>query len=318
MIVGVISVCSFWAYANDAKQQFEEGLALFQKGEFEEAAKKFRSANELRPNWRILYNLGQSEAAAKQYGLAIASFEKYLSQGGDEIPDARRAYVIKELQQMREMVGFLEIKAPDGIEIYIDGIHRGATPFAMNIPVAASVEHELVAYMEGNQVNTKIVMVMGQQTAVVTVEIENVQLMSSSGIDWGKEDASAAQRAEPPEPKQTAQTMKTLSLVIGALGGAAIVGGTVTGIAALKKRQLVSEQCADGCYSDDYDLLAQRDRLALVTDVLLVSGALLVATGTLLFFVSKKRAQKEASASQTALSTVVLAGGGFTTIEVRF
>lgn len=301
------------AIATDAKQHFETGLAHFQQGKFKEAAKMFRKANEQRPNWRIMYNLGQSETASKQYGLAISSFEKYLSRGGDEISDARRSYVIKELQQLREMVGYLEIDAPDGIEIYIDGVHRGATPFSMNLPVAASVEHELLAFLEGNQVNSKIVMVMGQQTTKVSVEIENVQLVSSSGIDWGKDANGGKNEAAPKKARvKNPVAVKKTAIVLAFVGAVTVATGMATGVVALRKKREVDDRCPNGCYADQYKLVDERDHFALTTDILVGVGGGLVVTSAVLLGVSKKM-KKEVSMQPT-----ILPKGVATTLQVRF
>ena len=93
---------------------FEKGTSLFQKGDYAAAARAFREANEVRPTWRLHYNIGQSEAAAKHHGRALEAFEAYLSEGGDDVPADRREEVIREIEQLRKMVGMLDIRAPDG------------------------------------------------------------------------------------------------------------------------------------------------------------------------------------------------------------
>jgi Flp pilus assembly protein TadD len=52
--------------ADDAKRAYEEGVSHFESGRFPEAADAFRKAYELKPIWKLLYNIGQSEAAAKR------------------------------------------------------------------------------------------------------------------------------------------------------------------------------------------------------------------------------------------------------------
>ena len=66
-----------------AIQAFERGKYHFERSEFDDAAQAFRLADSLRPNWKIRYNLAQSEAAAKRYGLALEAFEAYLAGGGE-------------------------------------------------------------------------------------------------------------------------------------------------------------------------------------------------------------------------------------------
>ena len=93
---------------DEAMTFFKKGIDLFNSESYEEAAEAFRKAYELKPNWKLNYNIGQSEAAAKRLGLALQAFEAYLSQGGDDIPTERRDEVLKEVERLRKMVGAVE------------------------------------------------------------------------------------------------------------------------------------------------------------------------------------------------------------------
>ena len=55
---------------------------LYGDKKFKEAADAFRLANHLRRSWKLLYNIGQCEAAAKRYGMALDAFERYVAEGG--------------------------------------------------------------------------------------------------------------------------------------------------------------------------------------------------------------------------------------------
>ena len=61
---------------DEAAKMFDQGKKHFNEGAFVQAAGAFRKANELRPNWKLLFNIAQSEAAAKRYGLALEAFEE--------------------------------------------------------------------------------------------------------------------------------------------------------------------------------------------------------------------------------------------------
>ena len=136
---------------DEAKAAFEEGASLFSAGDFPAAAKAFRRAYEIKPSWRLLYNIGQSEAAAKRHGLAMDAFEKYLSQGGDDVDEARRVEVTAEVERLRTIVGTIEVTAPNDSLVEIDGIERGTTPLPGRLKVAAGVEHQ-VAVRKGGKV----------------------------------------------------------------------------------------------------------------------------------------------------------------------
>ena len=96
LILAALPLFSHSAQADDmsdALKAFENAKVLFHELKYKEAADSFREAYKLKPNWKLLYNIGQSEAAGKRHGLALQAFESYLSQGGDDIEESRLAAV---------------------------------------------------------------------------------------------------------------------------------------------------------------------------------------------------------------------------------
>jgi tetratricopeptide (TPR) repeat protein len=87
MVFSIVLPLRAAADVDEARREFEKGRQLFEAGDYREAAEAFRRANEEQPNWRLLYNIGQCEAAEKNYGLALESLEAYLAHGGDDVPD---------------------------------------------------------------------------------------------------------------------------------------------------------------------------------------------------------------------------------------
>ncbi|MDD5305829.1 MAG: tetratricopeptide repeat protein [Deltaproteobacteria bacterium] len=134
-----------------AKAAFHAGVDGFKAERFEEALASFKEANRLKPTWKMLYNIGQCEAALKHYGQAIEAFESYLGQGGDDVPPERRDKVLAELDRMRRMVGGVKVKAPAGTQVLIDGEERGRAPLGSDIAVTAGVEHDIRLVKDGQE-----------------------------------------------------------------------------------------------------------------------------------------------------------------------
>jgi tetratricopeptide (TPR) repeat protein len=81
---------SFWcgsvvADEETARSEFRRGQALFDTGDPAAAAVAFRAAHSASPNWRLYYNIGQSESAARDFGAALEAFQLYFALGGDEV-----------------------------------------------------------------------------------------------------------------------------------------------------------------------------------------------------------------------------------------
>ncbi len=133
---------------------FSEGVRLFNAAQHEEAVAEFRKAYRLKPAWKILYNIGQCEAALTRYGLAIEAFEAYLGEGGDKVALERRDEVLSELDRMRKMVGGIKVSGREGVEVYVDDIKRGTTPVNSSILVTAGVRHGIVFRKDEEEISS--------------------------------------------------------------------------------------------------------------------------------------------------------------------
>jgi tetratricopeptide (TPR) repeat protein len=174
----------------EAKRVYDDGVAHFKAGRYIEAADAFRRAVELKPSWKLYFNLGQSEAAAKRYGLALDAFEKYLVAGGDNVPTERREQVLAEIQRMRVLVGLVEVAASDGVTLEIDGVERGKTPITGAVRVAAGAR-KVVLRKGGEVLLERDFNFAGGMTTTISAEEE------------GPETPVEAPVAEPPdEPSQ--------------------------------------------------------------------------------------------------------------------
>ncbi|MBN2801716.1 MAG: tetratricopeptide repeat protein, partial [Deltaproteobacteria bacterium] len=152
---------------SDAKKSFNDGVAAFEDKDFETALKSFEAAYSLNPSWKLLYNIGQCQGALKKYGLAVGSFEKYLSTGGDDIEDGRRNEVLGELEKMRQMIGDIEITGKEGLDVYVDDTLRGTTPLPGAISVSAGIVHKVDLKQDGEIVYSTNKSVRGGKTSKV-------------------------------------------------------------------------------------------------------------------------------------------------------
>jgi hypothetical protein len=258
-----------------ARKAFKQGVKFFEAGQFDEAVESFREAYELQPAWKLLYNIGQGEAAAKRHGLALESFAQYLSEGGDALTPKRREEVLSEVKRLRDMAGSLEIEAPDGAEVHVDGKPRGTTPLPGRIRVSAGVDHEVVLILGDDILLSKVVRVGGGESQLVTTTPEAPTVAPVPGIPppAGKQD-------DGPSP------VATTGWVVAGVGAAVLVAGGVTGGVALSKNKDIEDNCPGGdcepAYHDDVD---SRDALATTSTVLIGVGAAAVVAGVLMLTV---------------------------------
>ncbi|HUT77747.1 MAG TPA: tetratricopeptide repeat protein, partial [Polyangia bacterium] len=283
------------AAKDKAKAAFTQGTNLFESGDYREAAKAFRSAYELSPHWKLLYNIAQCEAAAKNYGPALEAFESYMVSGGDEVPADRQDEVRREIARLRDLCGDVEIDAPPGSDVFVDDAKRGRTPIAGGIPVGAGVH--IVRIVHGKNV------LLRQEVQIRGAKTIKIKATAAASAPAAAEPAPAAAKpgdeaepqAEPgPEPVPVdmpaapedlpPNRMLVLGSVLAAVGGATLIAGVVTGGVSRAKTKELEDSCPDKqCLDlDDETLHDQAAKLSLATDVLLPTGAAFAIAGTVL------------------------------------
>jgi len=301
-------------HAEDAQDFYEQALVAFEELRYEEAAVLFQKAYDIKPTWKLLFNIGQSLAAAKDYGRALIAFERYLAEGGDDVTDTRMAEVDQELGRLRKLVGYVKITAPAGSRIVIDGVHRGTAPFASEIPLSIGVEHTVVMG-DGDGDLTRAITVRVGVTSEVRFEEED-----------RKEPADAMEKGTAPlpepapvqaEPNMVARGPAPLRVggwVLVGVAGALLVSGGITGGLALSMDRDLADRC-DGidCSGADWTDAQKMRSLGVATDVMLGVGGALAIAGVVMLVAGTKRERNTADhVSFRPLAAVGCAGGWLT------
>src|SRR4051812_27015782 len=79
----------------EARERFDRGLGLFEKGENAAALAEFKRAYELIPNPVVLYNMGLVYAAMNRPVEAADALERYLAHAGEKVPPQQRQHATK-------------------------------------------------------------------------------------------------------------------------------------------------------------------------------------------------------------------------------
>lgn len=282
-----------------AKAAFAEGTDLFRSEQYKAAAIAFHEAYRLKPSWKILFNMGQCHAAAKEYGLALESFQAYLSEGGDDIPSEKKADVINEVRTLRELVGYVEILGESNLVVYSDENKRGETPLPGPFAVSAGVTHTLRLEKAGAIVFERTVRVNSGNT--LKVEVPSSDAASTHS---GKHNAARDASVPDQSPKNNTKRLSVIGLTLGGAGVAALAAALGTGIGALSINNSLSEKkCTENSCTDE---VTRIDHLETATNVLLGVGGTFAITGAALLIVSavkKKKAKKAVSIFPTVSTT---------------
>jgi len=125
----------------EAKQHFKRGVSFYKDGDLDAALAEFNKAYETRPDYRILYNIGQVQAERHDNAAAVKVLRQYLKEGEPgEIADDRRGEVAHTLRDLSKRVGSVTVTANvTDAEVVIDGVSVGAIPLGEPLAVNAGI-----------------------------------------------------------------------------------------------------------------------------------------------------------------------------------
>jgi hypothetical protein len=280
-----------WAESPDKERAsvvFKQGVEHYEAGRHAKALEAFEEVDRLRPTWKIYFNIGQCRAILKHYGRAIEAFERYLAKGGDDVPSARRDEVLGELRRLREMVGVLDVKAPNGAVVIVDGEERGRAPLPGRLRLVAGVNHTVVVKKGDDVLLDRTVRVGGGESIVI--EAEAIQ---KSSVEKEPEAPAVETQSEPTAAPAPDERPRILPVLVGISAGLAVVaGGMGTGfwVAAGKRDdefQDRNKMLEDGLIpADDDKLLEARDDTErydnLATGMLVTAGVFAASAAVIL------------------------------------
>jgi hypothetical protein len=271
---------------DEAQKRYKRGIELFNEGQYDASMIEFRKANELAPSYKILYNIGQVNRQLNDYARAVEFFERYLREGGSNVPAARVAEVQKELEKLRPRVSKLEVTSNvAGAEVSVDDLSVGRTPFAQPLLVNAG-RRKLVATAEGRASITRVIEVAGSDSVRVPLDfVEVPDPNRPAGPGPAPAPAAAGPRAgsDPSVPGPDAASGPKVPWVAWGVTGALGVGAAITGVLALQAKSHFEDH-KDTFNVTRSELDAENDkarRFGLATDVLL--GATAIAAGVSLY-----------------------------------
>ena len=158
------------AAADEARARYRRGIQLFDEGDYRLALVELERAYALHPSYRVLYNTAQVHYQLGEYAKALAAFERYLKEGGAEIPAPRRTEVEGDLATLRTRVGTLTVRANvEGVELTLNDQPLGRAPLERAVVDAGSLR--ISAHRPGFSTATRVVKLAGGDTAVVELEL---------------------------------------------------------------------------------------------------------------------------------------------------
>ena len=320
-----------------ARQLFNEGIRLFKDEDFDGASIAFNRAYELRPSYKILYNVGQVESELKHYCRALKAYSEYVEKGGDEIEPARKTDVEAQIKRLEILVGSVEITyEEDGITVFIDEERYGVTP--LEGPICIDMGNHALSLRKGVTAiyGESLRIAGGQHLSLNLGGGESPEATLPPVSEPPKEtavEAPAPREQNPTEPESTAQTApsdtaskqspppekqrpkrKWTWIALGTGAALGVVGGIIGGVALAKQNTLESACNGTECDPSDKGLKDTITTLNLTADILYGAAGACGIAALVLFFVEPRRTGEKAMAVVPGVST----NGVGLTVEGRF
>jgi hypothetical protein len=278
------------AAVDEARRHFVRGVDLFKEGDHRGALIEFRRAQSLAPNFRVLFNIGQTLMMLQEYAGARDAFRGYLDKGSVSIPAPRRAAVEEEVKRLEARIGQVEIRVNvPGAEITIDDEVVGVAPLGGPLQVSAG-RRKVTVSSAGTQSVTRYVDVVGADQTVVEVtliEAIHAPAVAPAPIPLviGDEPSVPSRARERNEGRPSSAPW----IAAGATG-ILTAGAVVSGILALRaKSDLDKHVASPGAEIADIDSARNRARtFSIGTDVLGACAVVAAGVTGYLFFTTRR------------------------------
>ncbi len=293
--------------SEEARAHFNAGVSYLQDpdgAKYEEAHREFTAAYKLSPSWKILGNLGIAAYRLERDGEALAAFQKFLTEGGQEIDSEERAQFQRDAQTLNAAMVRLKVSSnPPGAVITDERIPQtGSTIRNRYAPLSAPQElgvraghHRFTASLEGRaDVVWEVDLEPGQS-------LEHVFSLAAAGASptSGRPSDQAGGAALTAD---SGSSMRTWSYVAFGVGVVGLGAGTLFALQAKGDYDDANAFCPSFPCNLTQDRADQREELADSADgkktlaiVGFAAGGVGLAAGTALFLMSSGQSEQPAT-----------------------
>ncbi|HET6335940.1 MAG TPA: hypothetical protein VFG30_22090 [Polyangiales bacterium] len=267
----------------------EQAVERFRARDFNQARTLFQAAHKLDPSARTLRGVGLTDFESGRYAVAIAELESALADTRKPLDAQQRIEVQQVIAHARGFVGNLELQiTPKEASVTIDGILVRGDAYSLD-----AGEHVLRAsasgYVEAEQ--TVRVLPADLTRAVLTLEPLKPETPTPVAAIGGD------------------STQLTAAWIVGGIGVAGVIVGSVFGVRSILKHNESDQYCGkDGFCSDPRGVSAMDAARSAgdISTVAFIAGGLALGAGTVLLLT----APSDAATEHPQSATRVLIGPG--------
>jgi hypothetical protein len=302
----------------EARVHFTKGVDFFKAGDFSAALVEFLRSYELNPVWGVKFNIAVCYLKLNKYTSSLAAYKAYMEEGGDKIPEDRKAKVIEDLAFLEATVGRVSFCCGvEGSALVVDDVEPSEVPAEGPLLMDPGIHKVELRKERFEPFITKVTVVAGEETSV------QVTLVPEKKKIWKPVGGAAA------KPHRKPLAPSTVALIAG-LGGFALVGvgAITTGALVLTTRDRMKEEahrCDSTLTREDcpeaYTLYDRARDLKLASNILTALSLASAAAGLTAFFVlraKEKKAKPKEAVVEASWAPVILPGIIAGTLTLRY
>jgi hypothetical protein len=290
---------------HDAQARFVEGIARVKAGDFEAARLSFAQAYVVLRKPDILWNLALSE---EKSGHAVEALAHFKELGRAEAAAEDREKAKKHIDALMAQTGHIEVVAPSGTKIDVDGTAAGVTPLADVVDVMPG-KHHVAAGEKATDAD-----VSAGQVAHVSFLVSEVPPVPPAPTPTPAAEAATPPVSPPPEgaaPATPSPDGAVRTIVVLGIGAVAITSGvlgvtfglqsqsnanTAAGLRDASNTSACSGSMSVQC-SQLKDAVDAQNQDATLSNVFYVTGAVLAAGAVATWFLWPKQTRASAGVS---------------------
>lgn len=314
--------------SEEAKGYFRNGVELIQSSppNYQDAYYQFKLAYEKSGSWKVLGNLGLCALKMERDGEALEHYTNYLKGGGNDIDPEERKALERDSLLISGNSAVVNLTAATPDADVVDSRAGSTVPpqtykFAgtnLTLRLRSGSHTIAVTSSDGKTEKWEVVLSPGKSVdhrfefAAAGAAATPAATPAGAAPPTETQPAPAGQQpgAPPAEEPKKGSPLKLVGFIAAGVGGAALVGGVVTGLMAKSKDKKATDQCVDKvCPTSAEKDFDSASSLATVTNVLFIGGGVLAAAGVSLIIVGgKSSAENPKPASEPRLRLTPVAG----------
>jgi len=246
------------APAREAATHFERGVKLYEEQDWRAALIEFERAYAISPHYRVLYDIAQCRYQLRDYVGALGAFQKYLTEGRSEAPEALREQAKSAIDDLRGRVARVRVTTDvDGAEVLVDDTSVGTTPLSSPLLMSAG-RRKIAATKAGRVSAVRVIDVAGEDSVDVALRLAPLPTNDSRTV------AGKSTQGRPLAPAIVAFSVAAV--------GAGV--GTVFGILAVENKRDLDRACiAKVCPPSSQSRIDESQRNATLSTIGISVGA---------------------------------------------